>query len=205
MTPLYAAPEQLRGDVISTLTDVYSLGVRAARIARRVHCRIAQPKAWPGLAGRRARSSGPRASCRARASRRSKARGDSTGNDGAAIARRARRRPRHHHRQGAAARAGSALRLGRAPRRGPAPVSRAHVRSPRAGPGSATPRGWRSCVTGFAATVGGGGLSCWSSRPVSWPGSSICESVRARRTYRSGTQFHVRPGQRRRSRRGSGR
>ena len=27
MTPLYAAPEQLRGNVISTLTDVYSLGV----------------------------------------------------------------------------------------------------------------------------------------------------------------------------------
>jgi len=27
MTPLYAAPEQLRGHVISTLTDVYSLGV----------------------------------------------------------------------------------------------------------------------------------------------------------------------------------
>jgi serine/threonine protein kinase len=27
MTPLYAAPEQLRGDLISTLTDVFSLGV----------------------------------------------------------------------------------------------------------------------------------------------------------------------------------
>ena len=27
MTPLYAAPEQLRGGAISTLTDVYSLGV----------------------------------------------------------------------------------------------------------------------------------------------------------------------------------
>ena len=130
MTPLYAAPEQLRGATISTLTDVYSLGVvlhelltRRAAVSRRRRARLAGGD--PGVPEPRraaARESGGHRGRRGHCPR---------APDGGEIARRARRRPRHHRGQGAADRAGRTLRLGGASRRRPEALSRsaAHRRA----------------------------------------------------------------------------
>ena len=104
MTPLYAAPEQLRGATISTLTDVYSLGVVLHELLTG-----ALPYRGAGVRAslveileRLGRGALPRASQRGHRRRRGhRARAPFGGE----IAQRPRRRSRHHRGQGAADRA----------------------------------------------------------------------------------------------------
>ena len=156
MTPLYAAPEQLRGNVISTLTDVYSLGVV-------LHELLAGAPPYRAPKGGRAslvdvleaqgRGELPRASqslidesaATARATTVPRLRAALAGDLDTIIGKSLRLAP------------DAALRLGGASRRRSAPLPRRIARSPRDARAPGTPRGLRCVRHRFAATVGAAG------------------------------------------------
>ena len=112
LTPDYAAPEQVRGEAVTTATDVYALGVLLFELVT-----SQRPHTFRTLTAQEIE----RVVCDTEAPRPSTIRG------------RPARRPRHHHRHGAQQGHPAPLRVGRSAGRGPRALPRRPADSRQAG------------------------------------------------------------------------